>query len=161
MPMVDTLLTTPSTQSARKALGEAKVKQAKYYNRGAKDRQLIPVGQSVRVKFDDKSDWRKEAVVKHLPYRSYEVEMDDGTVRRRTSRHVRFSSEPPLVYDHDDLEHRQPAAGMSQPPSHPIPAPQPVRAATPPPPPPPHTPATQDVVRTRSGRVVVKPSRFR
>jgi hypothetical protein len=32
-----------------------------------------------------------------LSYRSYEVRFQDGSTLRRTSRHVSFSREPPIV----------------------------------------------------------------
>ena len=36
-----------------------------------------------------------------MPYRSYKIRLEDGTTRRRTSRHVRFSSEPRIIhYEH-------------------------------------------------------------
>jgi len=55
----------------------------------------LPVGQTVRIKHDN--DWRKAEVARVLQHRSYEVRLEDGTTRRCTSRHVRFSSEPPIV----------------------------------------------------------------
>ena len=55
----------------------------------------------MRVRYDD-SDWRKAEVARVLPHWSYEVRFEDGTTRRRTSRHVRFSSEPPVVIRSDD-----------------------------------------------------------
>ena len=55
----------------------------------------------MRVRFDD-NHWRKAEVARVLPHRSYEVRFEDGTTRRRTSRHVRFSSEPPIVIRADD-----------------------------------------------------------
>ena len=41
------------------------------------------------MKFDDQSDWRKAEIANVLPHRSYDLRLEDGTVRRRTSRHVR------------------------------------------------------------------------
>jgi len=38
----------------------------------------------VRMKFDDQSDWRKAEIANVLPHRSYELRLEDGTVRRRT-----------------------------------------------------------------------------
>jgi len=79
----------------------AKHKQAHYYNRGAaKQRPKLPVGQTVHVRFDEK-DWRKAEVSKQLPFRSYGVRFDDGTTRRRTSCHVHFSNEPPIIMRED------------------------------------------------------------
>ena len=96
LPSAEALLMTPNATSAQTALTKAKQRQALYYNRGAKERPTIAVGQTVRVRFDE-NEWRKAQVSRVLPHRSYEVRFDDGSTRRRTSRHVRFSSEPPIV----------------------------------------------------------------
>ena len=80
---------------------EAKQRQAAYFNRTAKERPALSVGQTVRVRYDD-SDWRKAEVARVLPHRSYEVRFGDGTTRRRTSQHVRFSSEPQIVIRTDN-----------------------------------------------------------
>jgi hypothetical protein len=47
-----------------------------------------------------------------LPHRSYNVRFEDGTVRRRTSKHVRFSAEPPIIVDDDSP---LPNNGLSKP----------------------------------------------
>ena len=39
-------------------------------------------------KSDDRSDWQKGSISKMLYYRSYEVRLQDGTTRKRTSKHV-------------------------------------------------------------------------
>ena len=101
LPTPDILLSTPSAHGAQDALTASKQRQASYYNRTAKERPTLPVGQTVRVRYDDR-DWRKAEVARVLPHRSYEVHFKDGTTRRRTSRHVRFSSEPPVVIRSDD-----------------------------------------------------------
>ena len=100
LPTADALLSTPSAAAAQGALSKAKERQAFYYNRGAKERPTLPVGQTVRMRFDD-GDWRKAEVARILPHRSYELRMEDGSTRRRTSRHVRFSSEPPIIITSD------------------------------------------------------------
>jgi len=103
LPTPDVLLSTPSAAAAQDALTASKHRQASYYNRGAKKRPTLPVGQTLRVRYDD-SDWRKAEVARAgaLPHRAYEVRFEDGTTRRRTSRHVRFSSESPIVIRSDD-----------------------------------------------------------
>ena len=101
LPTPITLLSTPSARDAQGALTEAKQRQAAYFNRTAKERPALSVGQTVRVRYDD-SDWRKAEVARVLPHRSYEVRFGDGTTRRRTSQHVRFSSEPPIVIRTDN-----------------------------------------------------------
>ena len=96
LPTADVLLSTPTAAAAQTALTAAKERQASYYDRGARVRPILPVGQTVRVRYDE-NDWRKAEIARVLPHRSYEVRFGDGSVRRRTSRHVRFSSEPPII----------------------------------------------------------------
>ena len=96
LPSTPQLLASPGAAAAQEALFAAKRRQAEYYDVGTKERQQLSVGETVRVKFDDRPDWWKAEISRILPHRSYEVEFDDGTRRRRTSRHVRFSAEPPL-----------------------------------------------------------------
>ena len=98
---------------AQAALTAAKARQAFYYNVGARERQPLTVGQAVRTKFNDSTDWRKAEVAKVLPHRSYDLLFEDGTHRRRTSKHVRFSPEPPItIEDQTDL-----APGHEMPPN--------------------------------------------
>jgi len=52
----------------------------------------------VRVKLDEQSEWRKGEIATVLSHRSYEVRLqEDDTVRRRTSKHVRFAAEEPII----------------------------------------------------------------
>ena len=150
LPTANKLLDTTTTPAARSALTAAKVKQAVYYNRGAKAREPLAVGQTVRVKYDDRSpEWRKAEIAKVLPYRSYEVNFDDGTTRRRTSRHVRFSKEPPIILNDDETE-LQPSLKPTTSISQPSPASTNTQQSLSPP-----------ILTTRSGRQVVKPVRYR
>jgi hypothetical protein len=84
LPIADSLLQTTDTIAAREALATAKVRQAKYYNLGAKDRLPLAVGQTGRVKVDDNSECRKGEIAKQLPYRSYEVNFDDASTHCQT-----------------------------------------------------------------------------
>jgi hypothetical protein len=108
----NTLLDTPTSSAASDALARAKIKQAVYYNRIAKERPPLSKGDTVRVKFDDRPDWRKAEITQMLPHRSYNARFEDGTVRRRTSKHVRFSAEPPIIVDDDSPP---PNNGLSKP----------------------------------------------
>jgi len=45
---------------------------------------------------------RKGTVKQTLPFRSYEIQLEDGTTQRRTSKHVRSSAAPPIVMREDD-----------------------------------------------------------
>jgi hypothetical protein len=171
IPTASSLLDTESSQHTRERLAAAKRKQALYYNRNAKPKQQLPVGQTVRVKLKPDSDWHKATVEETLPYRSYTVRLEDGSTRRRTSKHVRFSPEPPIVYQDDTAG---PATTTTVAPS-PTLAPTPTtRSAVK------NAPAQSfqsnamrvamhgptDIVHnnakfTRSGRQVVKPMRYR
>ena len=97
LPTTDQLLSSAFSATAHSSLLTAKERQAVYYNRHACERPSLAVGDTVRARWNNNDDWRKAEVVKVLPHRSYEVRTDDGSTRRRTSRHVRFSSEPPVV----------------------------------------------------------------
>jgi len=99
LPTANKLLDTPTSAIADDVLTSAKARQAEYCNRGAKDRPPFAKGQTVHTKFDDQSDWRKADIANVLPHRSYELHLEDGTVRRRTSRHVSFLTEPPIILD--------------------------------------------------------------
>jgi hypothetical protein len=112
LPTANTLLDTPTSSTASDALARAKIKQAMYYNRTANERPPLSKGNTVRVKFDDRPEWRKAEITQVLPHRSYNVRFGDGTVRRRTSKHVRFSAEPPIIVDDDSPP---PNNGMSKP----------------------------------------------
>jgi len=159
LPIADRLLNSPTSHAASAALAAAKNRQAFYYNRGAKERPPLQAGQTVRVKYDDRPEWRKAEVAEVLPHRSYSVRFPDGTTRRRTSRHVRFSSEKPIVFGDDDADESQtrlaahnvaPSSGRD--PNH---ASRQLGGAPLPPPPPPTPPTV-----TRSGRIVKRPARY-
>ena len=81
---------TPS----QNALVAAKDRRAYYYTREKPSHQ---VADTVRTRWNADSDWQKAQVVKVHPVRSYDLQYEDGSIRRRTSKHVRFSREPPLV----------------------------------------------------------------
>ena len=52
----------------------------------------------------DQHDWRKGEVTKILPHRSYAIRTEDGPTFRRTSRHVRLSAEQPIQIKADPDE---------------------------------------------------------
>ena len=114
LPTADALLTTPTAAAAQTALTKAKRRQGNYYNRGAKQRPALSVVETVCVRFDNK-DWRKAEIARVLPHRSYEVRFDDGTTRRQTSRHVRFSAEPPIIIGLEDTDddYEAPTVGVN------------------------------------------------
>jgi hypothetical protein len=151
LPSTDCLLSTPGATVAQQALTTAKARQASYYNTNARERPPLTVGQTVRTRFNDETNWRKAEVAKVLPYRSYELSFDDGTQRRRTSKHVRFSSEPPLLLG--DVVDDPPLAAATQP----AVAVPPSTACQQQPLQPPVAPQTM----TRAGRIIRKPTRYK
>ena len=100
--MAQTLLHTPETCSVKNALFASKNKQAAYYNRHTKEKPSLKVGQTVRFQPDDSGEWRKGTIKQTLPFRSYDIQLEDGSTRRRTSKHVRYSAEPPIVLREDE-----------------------------------------------------------
>ena len=71
------------------------------------------------MKYNDKeSDWRKAEITDVLPFRSYNLRFADGTVRRRNSKHIRFSAESPTVYEYDSDEIQTPSPENSPPGGH-------------------------------------------
>jgi len=151
LPSTPQLLATPESPAVKRSLERAKERQAQYYNVGAKERPPLTKGQTVRVKLANNAEWAKGKIDRVLPYRSYEVRLADGTTRRRTSKHVRFSSEPSFIPFDDDV------------PGETIPTPA--------------SPAPEGTVTdrpmlalpidsraltiTRSGRQVIRPTRYR
>ena len=159
LPVTDKHLGSQHAAVSHDALVAAKSRQEHYYNRGARERPPLAVGNTVRTRWDQSDDWRKATVVEVLPHRSYRVQFDDGSIRRRTSKHVRFSREAPLIM-RDDIEplravntrQAAPAATATQ--GDPPPPPTTHRS-----PPPGDRPLTS--VRTRSGRPVHQPARYK
>ena len=158
MPTTEKLLKAPYAEQARLALNKSKIKQAKYYNATAKDKPPLRVGQSVRVKMSNNTlrsvQWRPGIIKQVLPYRSYDIRLEDGSVRRRTSRHVTFSKEPVIVNndDDDDIVPMERASGVplnhSSAAGAETPSAVQLNSSSPP-------------IVTRSGRQVIKPARFR
>ena len=87
MPISDSLLQTPNSTRIRETMRAVKLKQAAFYIMSAKERPSLNVVSSQMIG----DDWQKSSISKVLPYRSYEVRLQDGTTRRRTSKHVCFS----------------------------------------------------------------------
>ena len=70
-------------------LQERKLKQALYYNRGAKVLQPLQVGDVVRVRpLNRRSKWFKAQVDQHVDVRSYNVRTEDGQLYRRNRSHL-------------------------------------------------------------------------
>ena len=172
IPIHSTLLQTDSSQQTRSRLMNSKAKQTIYYNRKARSpRPPLEIGQTVRFKQSSDDEWRKGEIADKLPFRSYRVRVSDGSTLRRTSRHVRFSAEPPIVMDYSELSptteckiqsptpmppagtgaavgtQRQSSRDLSTSPTHATPS---TNAMTQP-----------AATKTRCGRTIIKPARYR
>ena len=174
LPMTAQLLDSAvCSPEIREKIIEAKIDQKKYHDRTARDRsrehEKLIEGQTVRVKLTDKNEWRKAQITEKLVHRSFVVKTDDGAIYRRNSKHVRFSSEPPFVFKETSPEttatDKIPSFGEQQPQQLQPPQQQQLPQQQP-------SPKTQqlqqqslaaqaETVTTRSGRIVVKPMRYR
>ena len=102
-----TKLLTPDVVPGNALMQLAKttqLRQAKYYNRGAKDLPVLEEGDAVRLKpFQRTRHLLKGTVSKCLAKRSYEVETDSGWILRRN-----------CVYLRKSLENQKPATDTPQ-----------------------------------------------
>lgn len=152
LPMTQATMASTNNAAAHDALQKAKVRQAAYYNIDAKERPGLTVGDTVRTRWNKHKTWDRAEVTKVLPFRSYELRFADGSVRRRTSRHIRHSpAEPPITIQHDVEEEE-----ATQPPL-PRPPPVAINSDCRPPSPPAHE---TTVTVTRSGRTVRRPAKL-
>ena len=70
-------------------LQERQLKQALYYNRGAKVLQPLQEGDVVRLQpLNRQSKWFKAQVDQHVDIRSYNVRTNDGRLYRRNRSHL-------------------------------------------------------------------------
>lgn len=157
LPTTATLLKSQYDQKAHEALQSSKERQSSYYNRQSRPRAPFSMGDNVRSRWRDMKEWRKAKVVGILPNRSYHLQFEDGSTRRRTSRHIRFSPEPPTIIGRDDDMEISRAPQPQQQQHHPRQpgAGNPTSSST--------TvvlPPSQSTTTTRSGRTVRRPVRF-
>ena len=119
--------------------------------------------QTVRVKINENTDWVKAEVDQVLPFRSYRLRTEDGATYRRNGKHVRFTNEPPVIVTdtfpgvpsrtssiQEQSEQQAPSTEVSEPTVNNRISEQGSAEQT-----------VQDQVATRSGRVIVKPLRYR
>jgi hypothetical protein len=160
LPAADSLLRPDRATPAVKRLTASKIIQKKYYDRGTKERIPLAVGQTVRFKADpSSSDWQKGEIANTLPFRSYDIRTEDGSLRRRSSRHIKQSNEPPIAIDDPSPESQVPLPAQDNtkaPSTQPdatsmIPAPEPTHAAA-------TVASTTRPYVTRYGREIKAPS---
>lgn len=141
---VKTSLLLPKVIPAEQALLSNQLRQCAYYNRSARDLDLLNRGDLVRVQpFQPHTKWRLGTVNKTIDSRSYEIEMDSGAVLRRNRRHLR-RAHGVLQAVPTDIETVDPQDAQTDPVQ-----PQP-------------TPQNNSVpMTTRSGRIIRKPLRYK
>lgn len=131
------------------ALRELEMKQKRQklcYDRSARDMDSLKVGDSVRVQpFDRHSTWSRGVVIGTVDPRSYEVQLDSGSVLRRNRRHLRLAG----VMDQENAITDTGALSSS------VTAPSETRGQQI------KTDEVSGGVRTRSGRKVVPPLRYK
>ena len=115
LPTTDRLMASAFNSSAQDSLSLAKEHQASYYNRGAREKPPLAVGDVGRTRRKSGEECDKAIVVDVLPHRSYQVQFEDGTTHRRSSRHVRFSREPRSLSETKLLTHQGPLPERNQP----------------------------------------------
>ncbi|KAK5866506.1 hypothetical protein PBY51_020693 [Eleginops maclovinus] len=139
LPTRDSLLQPEVKQTTRELIDRQR-RQAKYFNRTAKDMDTLKRGDRVRIQpFDPHTVWRKATVVNPVDHRSYAVQLDTGGVLRRNRRHLRRDQgTAPSVANHTVTEetHTTPETVAT-----------PDRVVG----------DTQQTVTTKSGRAVVRP----
>ena len=149
------------TSNGREKLRDVQKRQARYYNTSAHDLPVLSEGDTVRIKpfVQGQKEWKKGVVMERLDERSYEVETMDGSSYRRNRAHLKQTNELPTVLP------ESPPKQAAEPPiassnsdenmdltekiSHLEPCEETVE----------HPPAL--TTRTRSGRIVKKPARFK
>jgi hypothetical protein len=116
LPTTDAFMSGTYDGTAREALSAAKQRQAAYYDRRARVRPTLAVGDTVRTRWNNNDEWEKAEVTRVLPHLSYLLRFENDSTRRRTSKHVRFSNEPPLI-TRDEIDGRSAATQpLPQPP---------------------------------------------
>ena len=96
----------PKLANAKYQIQKSKDKQKHYYNRGARARKNFKKGDGVRILIDPKKrEWHKAEISEKLPQpRSYTVTTTDGKAYRRSSHHIRPTSEKVTIDKHDYQE---------------------------------------------------------
>lgn len=158
LPTKATLLRPEVVQVSQK-LKNRQQRQGTYYNRSARDLDTLATGDCVRIQpLPPNAVWRLGRVLKPVDGRSYEVQLQSGSVIRRNRRHLRRA--PGVTFsDPLDMEISIPSQpqAVRQEPAESVPVPHGVAAE--------HTPRDtgggDTPVTTRAGRTVVQPRRYK
>ena len=149
LPMTGKMLKPAVPENIRTKLNHRQQRQKSIYDRTAKLLPKLKTGDAVR--YQKGHVWKPAVVVgKHSSPRSYKIMTDTGTTLRRNRRHLRRTREapPPALLDFDDFlcDDDTPPLGSESPANDSPVVPQ-------------VTGPTES--RTRSGRIVRPPLRFR
>lgn len=158
LPTKATLLRPEVVQVSQK-LKNRQQRQGTYYNRSARDLDTLATGDCVRIQpLPPNAVWRLGRVLKPVDGRSYEVQLQSGSVIRRNRRHLRRA--PGVTFsDPLDMEISIPSQpqAVRQEPAESVPVPHGVATE--------HTPRDtgggDTPVTTRAGRTVVQPQRYK
>lgn len=158
LPTKATLLRPEVVQVSQK-LKNRQQRQGTYYNRSARDLDTLATGDCVRIQpLPPNAVWRLGRVLKPVDGRSYEVQLQSGSVIRRNRRHLRRA--PGVTFsDPLDMEISIPSQpqAVRQEPAESVPVPHGVATE--------HTPRDtgggDTPVTTRAGRTVVQPRRYK
>ncbi|XP_028413869.1 uncharacterized protein K02A2.6-like [Dendronephthya gigantea] len=99
MPIAKSLLKPGIPKNLERKLLEQKSKQAYYYNKGTKELPELKDGDLVRIKplkiAEKRKPWVQAKVEGKIDIRSYQVRTEDGRVYRRNRRHLKYSRDQP------------------------------------------------------------------
>ncbi|XP_021348084.1 uncharacterized protein K02A2.6-like [Mizuhopecten yessoensis] len=144
------------SSNAKKQLKGVKERQAFYYNQTAKNLKPLGNGEVVRIAphesmLNNQKTWKRGVVKEQVNKRSYDVTTEDGRTYRRNRRHLRLSKETftPKAQDFGPNVEMEKEPHVAQ-------EPHVETSLVPPPEAPPNM-----SIRTRSGRQVALPSKFK
>ena len=148
LPTTSPLLKPDNADVVKQKLQNRQNKQKEHHDKTASKVPLKPfnVGDEAVMRHDNKEQWRHVTIKKqHETPRSYVVETPEGKVYRRNRKHLRHTASKPINRELYDFE-IQPQNESTN-----------VVSKTPPQQ---QTPATETMVKTRSGRIVKPPERY-
>ena len=158
LPTASSLLNprTEDITEQQKQMRQAQQKQAKYYNRMAKDLPPLEEEEAVCIKpfIKGQKKWHKGRIVECLDNRSYDVAIEDGTILRRNRVHMKPDTGTSMPEDNntDQMPNQDTCTDL--------PTTEATTAHTPPEPPTP-LPTTPTTPQGRPKRVTKQPARYK
>ena len=148
LPTTSPLLKPDNADVVKQKLQNRQNKQKEHHDKTTSKVPLKPfkVGDEAVMRHDNKEQWRHVTIKKqHETPRSYVVETPEGKVYRRNRKHLRHTASKPInreLYDFEiQPQNESPNVVSKTPPQQ-------------------QTPATETMVKTRSGRIVKPPERY-